>query len=103
MIKYDQQKNARWNEMRNQPDQLNVAGELPAMLNKERVFRKTNEDLSHFPTNSITFFPARADVFDCLITELVIAASIMRSGLSSDKADFRRQFAHNPLQAKAGF
>jgi hypothetical protein len=35
--------------------------------------------------------------------ELDIAASILCSGLSSDKADLRWQFAHSPLQAKAGF
>jgi hypothetical protein len=37
------------------------------------------------------------------MTKPDIAASILRSGLSSDEADLRRQFAHNPLQAKAGF
>jgi hypothetical protein len=37
------------------------------------------------------------------MTELDNAVSILRSGLSSDEADLRRQFAHNPLQAKAGF
>jgi len=35
--------------------------------------------------------------------ELDIAASILCSGLSFDKADLRRQFAHIPLQEKAGF
>jgi hypothetical protein len=35
--------------------------------------------------------------------ELDIAASVLSSGLSSDKADLRWQFAHGPLQAKAGF
>jgi hypothetical protein len=34
--------------------------------------------------------------------ELDIAASILCSGLSSDKADLR-WFAHSPLQEKAGF
>ncbi len=32
-----------------------------------------------------------------------MAASILRSGLSSDKTDLRRQFAHSPLQAKVVF
>jgi hypothetical protein len=34
---------------------------------------------------------------------LDIAASILCSCLSPDKADLRRQFAHSPLQAKAVF
>jgi hypothetical protein len=34
---------------------------------------------------------------------LDIAASILCSGLSSDKADLRWQLAHSPLQEKAVF
>jgi hypothetical protein len=38
-----------------------------------------------------------------ILTGLVNTVSILRSGISSGEADLRRQFAHNPLQAKVGF
>jgi len=33
----------------------------------------------------------------------VITTSILRSGIAPEEVDLRLQFAHNPLQAKAGF
>jgi hypothetical protein len=59
--------------------------------------------LCHFPVNSISLFPASEEVLGRLVSALVIEVSVLRSGLSSDKTDLRRQFAHIPLQAKAVF
>lgn len=64
---------------------------------------KIRVTLCHFPVNSISLFPAIKEVFDRLVSELVIGVSVLRSDLSSDKTDLRRQFAHIPLQAKAVF
>ena len=59
--------------------------------------------MCHFPVNSISLFPSNAEVFDRLISEVFIADSVLRSGLSSDKTDLRRQFSHTPLHVKAVF